>query len=110
MPETFDWIDPRPPLSGRRLAPRPGCGTPRHLVFFDNSKLSPPYDRWIPVVPPVLACLEGLGRVQREYSDLLLEPVAQHAERVAPLHPDAASRDDAADPGQPRARRVAVRP
>jgi hypothetical protein len=51
-------------------------------VFFDNGKLSPPYLRWVPMVEPILAGLRSLGRVTQEASDLLMEPVAQHAARI----------------------------
>ncbi|MGE3925824.1 MAG: hypothetical protein AB7G13_23075 [Lautropia sp.] len=82
MTPGLDWIDPRPARPAARLAARAG-GTGRRLVFFDNSKLSPPYDRWVPLAPPILAAMAAMGSVQREYCDLLMEPVARHAQRVA---------------------------
>lgn len=78
-----DWLDPRPPRSERRPAPRSNAITGRRLVFFDNSKLSPPYDRYMPVVPPILARIESMGIVIREYSDLLIDPISNHAARIA---------------------------
>lgn len=79
---TLDWVDPRPLRTAQRLAPRRSETTGRRLVFFDNSKMSPPYERWMPLVPPILSRLRQMGEVQREYSDLLMEPVSRHAQRV----------------------------
>src|SRR5690606_17674516 len=83
MDSPLNWVDPRPRPSERALAPRKPASVSRRLVFFDNSKLSPPYDRWMPLVPPILSAMQGLGSMQKEYADLLMEPVARHAERVA---------------------------
>jgi hypothetical protein len=76
-------IDPRPRESGAALAARPPAGSRRRLVFFDNGKLAPPYQRWMPVIEPILAHLRGLGEVAREAADLLVEPVRRHAEWIA---------------------------
>ncbi len=79
MSNSEDWIDPRPVRAGAPLAARPDAGKARRLVFFDNSKLSPPYDRWMPLAAPLLERLQSMGSVERAYADLLIEPVAKHA-------------------------------
>ncbi len=78
-----ECLDPRPTAHPQPLAQRPtGAGT-RKLVFFDNGKLSAPYIRWTPVVAPLVAHLRTMGEVSQEYADLLLEPVAHHAQYIA---------------------------
>lgn len=83
MTDSEDCLDPRPSAPARALAPRPPGTVARQLVFFDNGKLSPPYLRWMPVVEPLVEGLAALGSVRREGSDLLIEPVGEHAARVA---------------------------
>lgn len=78
-----DWIDPRPARAGAALAARPSTGAPRRLVFFDNSKLSPPYDRWMPLVPPLMERLRAMGGVENAYADLLTEPVARYPQWIS---------------------------
>ncbi|MBI2526619.1 MAG: hypothetical protein HYV93_11605 [Candidatus Rokubacteria bacterium] len=82
LPTAQNWLDPRPQPRGVALASRPS-GSPRRLVCFDNGKLSPPYHRWMPILPELVAQLERLGHVTVECSDLLSEPVADHAAHVA---------------------------
>ena len=79
----MSWIDPRPMRVGARLAPRPAAGKLRTLVFFDNGKLSPPYDRWMPLVPPLMERLQAMGPVEGAYADLLTEPVANYVQWIA---------------------------
>ncbi len=75
-------LDPRPRVSDAKLAARPSAPR-RRLVFFDNGKLSPPYDRWMPLVEPLIAELHKLGDVGREGCDLLSEPLSSHAQMIA---------------------------
>lgn len=77
------WLDPRPRASGHALAARPRAGAKRTLVLFDNSKMSAPYERGRPIRDGMHEVLQRLGSVTIEYSDLLMEPAADNAARVA---------------------------
>ena len=82
-PDRESWLDPRPSAAGHALAPRPAGKARRTLVLFDNSKMSPPYERWRPIRDGMQQELERMGSVAIEYSDLLIEPLTEHAGRVA---------------------------
>ena len=60
-----------------------GLGGQRNLVLFDNSKLSPPYLRWIPLVEPLTSAMKTLGEITVETCDLLFEPPSNHARRIS---------------------------
>ncbi len=77
------WLDPRPRAAGHALAARPRPGTRRKLVLFDNSKMSAPYERGRPIRDAMHEVLQRMGSVTIEYSDLLIEPAADNAARVA---------------------------
>lgn len=77
------WLDPRPRAAGHALAARPKPGTKRNLVLFDNSKMSAPYERGRPIRDGMQEVLQRMGAVTIEYSDLLIEPLADNAARIA---------------------------
>jgi len=76
------WLDPRPPAPSTHPAAR-GRASGRRLVFFDNGKLSPPYQHWLPIEAPLVASMRTLGDVERDGCDLLFESPARRAQRVA---------------------------
>ncbi len=78
-----DWLDPRPRAAGHALAVRPAGKAKRTLVLFDNSKMSPPYERWRPIRDGMHEALQHMGSVVIEYSDLLMEPPTEYAARIA---------------------------